>query len=217
MAALIVPAPLSGQSQAEPPEEFQRVWIVLTGGSEKVQVALRFEPDRLVIRGPDNPQEFPYAEVDLAEYSYSKHRRWKETVGAVILVGIATGGIGGAVTGIAGFFLREKKHWLTLQTEDISARLRLDKGNYKAILEALRTHLGEQKVKTLLETKESLLEPLPPSRELAGAIGREFAPPVDPMKPWKLAASKFTGGKSKMLASWGVGDSSSLVDPFMLL
>ncbi len=181
LAALIVPAPLSGQSQAELPEEFQRVRMVLPGGSEEVEVALRFEPDRLVIRGPDNPQEFPYAEVDLAEYSYSKHRRWKATAGVVILVGIATGGIGGAVAGIVSFFLREKKHWLTLQTQDGSAELRLDKRNYKAILEGLRTHLGEQKVKTLVEAREGLLEPLPRSRELARAIGRGFTSPVAPV------------------------------------
>ena len=73
------------------------------------------------------------------------------------------------------------EHWLTLQTQDGSVELRLDKRNYKAILERLRTHLGEQKVKTSVEAKEGLLEPLPRSRELAGAIGRGFTSPVAPV------------------------------------
>ena len=50
------------------------------------------------------------------------------------------------------FFMKGKKHWLTLAAERDFAVLRLDKGNYKLVLPAVEMHTG-RKVETASEEK----------------------------------------------------------------
>ena len=156
IAATITQTSLLPQTLPELPDEFKRVKMIVAVDkkSKAINVTLRFELDRLVIRpqksGSDG-KEFPYTEIDTAEYSYSRHARWKESLTSAVLLGVLTGGIG-AVVGIPLFFLKkEKRHWLTLQTRDDITVLRLDKENYEAIL--TKFNAKGVKVKTVGETK----------------------------------------------------------------
>ncbi len=162
IAAMITQTSVLPQTPPELPDQFQKVKMLIPKDkkSETIKVTLRFEPDRLVIRpqreGDD--RQFPYTGITSAEYSHSRHPRWKAGLGGAILLGLFTGGIG-AVAGILGFFLKEKRHWLTIQTQADMAVLRLDKKNYEDIL----TKLDAKgiTVETVEETKYS-----PPASDL---------------------------------------------------
>ncbi len=137
IAAMITQTSVLPQTPPELPDQFQKVKMLIPKDkkSETIKVTLRFEPDRLVIRpqreGDD--RQIPYTGINSAEYSHSMHPRWKAALGSAILLGIVTGGPG-AVVGILGFYLEEKRHWLTIQTQADMAVLRLDKKNYEDIL-----------------------------------------------------------------------------------
>jgi len=88
-------------------------------------------------------KSFPYASIKSADYSYSKHPRWKAGLGAAIVLGVFA---------LPIFFMKSKKHWLTIKTADDFAILRLDKNNYKIILPTLETSTGK-KVETVADDK----------------------------------------------------------------
>ena len=102
----------------------------------ETDVVLRLEQDRVSIRskrGGADLKTLPYTTIKSAEYGYSKSPRWKSGIGAAVAVGVFAPPI---------FFMKGKKHWLTLQTADDYAMLRLDKANYKIILPAFETRSG---------------------------------------------------------------------------
>jgi hypothetical protein len=112
-----------------PPEEFQKVRILTQEGEEskETDAVLVLEQDRLVVRAKKGGTELKFLsfrDIRSAEYSYSRHPRWKEGMGAAVAVGIFAAPI---------FFLKGKKHWLTVQTEDDYVVLRLDKNNYELV------------------------------------------------------------------------------------
>ncbi len=84
-------------------------------------------------------KSFPYESIKSAEYSNSKHPRWKAGIGAAIAVGVFA---------LPLFFMKGKKHWLTIKTGDDYAILRLDKDNYKIILPTFEARTGK-KVETV--------------------------------------------------------------------
>ena len=120
--------------------------MVSTGDSAEEQDAvLRFESDRLVIYGKGGVvlKTMPFAEIKAAEYSYSKSPRWKSGIGAAIAVGVFA---------IPIFFMKGKKHWLTIAGEHDFAVLRLDKKNYRLILPTFETRTGKR-VETVTDEK----------------------------------------------------------------
>jgi hypothetical protein len=125
----VVSADAGSETNEASVEEFQKIKI-LTQDGEKTKEAdaiLVLAHDKLVVRAKKGGLEMKslaYRDVRSAEYTYSKHPRWKEGLGAAIAVGIFAAPI---------FFLQGKKHWLTIQTDDDYAVLRLDKNNYEMV------------------------------------------------------------------------------------
>jgi hypothetical protein len=130
------------------PESFDNIGMLVPDGkkTKEENVRLKLESDRIVVeerKGGTVKKEFKYADIKSAEYSYSKHPRWKAGAGVAIAVGIFA---------LPLFFMKGKKHWLTVKTETDYAVLRLDKNNYKVILPSFETKSGK-KVETITEDK----------------------------------------------------------------
>ena len=135
-------------SQAQGPTLFQKVkWLMPSGKkSKEISVTLWFAEDKLVIRsdlGGRDVKSFPYTAIRRGDYSYSKHPRWKSGIGAAIVVGIFA---------VPVFFMKSKKHWLTVQTENDYAVLRLHKKNFLNVRAVFETMTG-LKVETVGEKK----------------------------------------------------------------
>jgi len=81
----------------------------------------------------------PYEHLDKFSYEYTKKHR--VTQGAVVMV--ASLGAGAIV-----MLTKSKSHWLYVDFHEQAAAksvvLRMDKGQYKAILEAVKTHTGKE-------------------------------------------------------------------------
>lgn len=125
-------------------ETFNKVELLVPNGekiSEK-NVRLNFLEDELQIVSATNGttlKTFKYADVKDAEYSYTKNPRWKTGLGLgaaglffppLLLVAIPLG------------FTKHRRHWLTIQTADDYAVLKLSKNNRKLILPAFESKTG---------------------------------------------------------------------------
>ena len=128
-------------------DTFTNVKLMVNTGEEadEQEAVLRFEDSSLVIygRGGAVLKSFTYADIKGAEYSYSKSPRWKSGIGAAIAVGVFA---------LPIFFMKGKKHWLTIAVEKDFAVLRLDKKNYKLILPAFEARTGKR-VEAVAEEK----------------------------------------------------------------
>ena len=91
----------------------------------------------------------PYADIKAATYSRSKHPRWKEGIGVALAVGIFA---------IPVFFMKSKKHWLTIQTDQDSHILRLGKNNFRAVTSTLEARLGKTLEKEIEGVEDKLHE-----------------------------------------------------------
>jgi len=123
---------------------FGRVKVLVPIGEkvEETDVTLRLGADRLTIttvEGNVELKNFPYSRIKEASYSYSKHPRWKEG-GKKSLVFLPV------------FFVKGKRHWLTIETEKDFAVLRLAKDNYRVVIPAFETR-SHIKVESLGEEK----------------------------------------------------------------
>ena len=97
----------------------------LVVADESIQV--RMEKSQQVL------QEIPYTDIKSVTYSRSKHRRWKSGIGAAVVGGVLAAPL---------FFMKGKKHWLTVEAGEDQLGLRLDKNNYDVILDALEDKSG---------------------------------------------------------------------------
>ena len=125
-------------ARARPAQEFQKIKLLSQDGekTKETDAILVLDRDRLVVRAKKGRSELKtlaYRDIRIAEYSYSKHPRWKEGLGTAIAVGIFAAPI---------FFLKGKKHWLTVQTDDDYAVLRLDKKNYELVCSSFTAASG---------------------------------------------------------------------------
>lgn len=123
-----------------PPQQFDNVKLMVSTGGEakETEALLKLEDGKLVVQSKKEGallKEIAYDDIKAAQYSYSRHPRWKEGIGFAVAVGVFAAPI---------FFMKGKKHWLTLQTADDYALLRLDKNNYQIIILALETKGGVQ-------------------------------------------------------------------------
>ena len=128
-------------------DTFTNVKLMVNTGerAEEQDAVLRFDDGSLVIYGKGGTvlKSFTYAEIKGAQYSYSKSPRWKSGIGAAIAVGVFA---------LPIFFMKGKKHWLTIAVEKDFAVLRLDKKNYKLILPAFEARTGKR-VEAVAEEK----------------------------------------------------------------
>ena len=145
MAANSQPSTASGRT---PVKMFKDVDLMVPKGdkSESKSVRMLFDGQYLVIDadgGEKIYKEFPYANIVSAEYSYSSSPRWKTAIGAAVLIGVFA---------LPIFFMKGRKHWLTIKTANDFAILRLDKDNYKMILATFETTVGK-KIETVGDEK----------------------------------------------------------------
>jgi hypothetical protein len=125
-------------------ETFEKVEILIPNGekiSEK-SVRLRFLLEELQIEATADRKllkTFKYAEIEDAEYSYTKNPRWKTGLGLsaasllfppLFLIAIPIG------------FSKHRRHWLTIRSGNDYAVLKLSKNNRKLILPAFETKTG---------------------------------------------------------------------------
>ena len=121
-------------------------YLTLEGKTSKLDARLVLDPGlrELVVTDEDHPglatfARIPYDAITSISYSRSKHPRWK--LGAGLLVPLS-------VFAIPFFFLKGKKHWLTVTYTGVPEHpegflyLRLDKDNYRPIIGALEGQTG---------------------------------------------------------------------------
>ncbi len=136
-AALAVLASLLAQAVASA-DTFRNVKLMVNTGekAEEQDAVLHFGEDAVTVYGKGGAilKTFKYADIKGGEYSYSKSPRWKSGIGAAIAVGVFA---------LPVFFMKGKKHWLTIAAEKDFAVLRLDKKNYKLILPAFEARTGK--------------------------------------------------------------------------
>lgn len=91
-------------------------------------------------------KEFNFADVKSADYSYSK-KPLLSTGGAiatVIFLGLLS---------LPFLFMKKKQHWLSVRTENDYVVMRLDKNNFRQIINEFETH--QVKVTTVNEDESS--------------------------------------------------------------
>ncbi len=128
-------------------------WLSQNGNrTREIQTRVRFGADAVEIASADGKTVFKtikYSEIKTAEYSYTKHPRWKSGLGLsatslifppMLLVSIPLG------------FTKHRRHWLTIQTEKDYAVLQLSKGTRKIFIPAFET-FSSVKVEALGENK----------------------------------------------------------------
>jgi hypothetical protein len=123
-------------------ETYEKIEILSPDGENirEIDVRVRFNKDSLEIEATKTKEiikKFNYAEIQSAEYSYTKKPRWKTGLGLgaasmiflpLLLVAIPIG------------FTKHKRHWLTVRTGNDFAVLKLSKSNRKMFIPAFETH-----------------------------------------------------------------------------
>jgi hypothetical protein len=109
------------------------------GQQTHADLIFRESTKSLVVRRSDTTvAEVPYAEIDKLSYDYSKHHRI--TSGAIVMV--ASIGAGAIV-----MLTKSKSHWFTVDYHEGAAAkslvLRLDKSEYKKVLETAKAQTGK--------------------------------------------------------------------------
>jgi hypothetical protein len=129
-------------------DQFHNIKLMVSTGEKAspTDAVLVLDKDRLLLQsknGRATLKSFPYTSIKSAEYSYSKSPRWKSGAVAALAVGVFA---------IPLFFMKGKRHWLTVGAEGDFALMQLDKSNYKIILPAFEARTGF-KVVTVAEEK----------------------------------------------------------------
>lgn len=78
-------------------------------------------------------KEFNYADVKSADYSYSK-KPLLSTGGAIATVLLL------GVLSLPFLFMKKKQHWLSVRTENDYVVMRLDKNNFRQVINEFETH-----------------------------------------------------------------------------
>lgn len=112
-------------------------YLVSTGGKPvEVKAQLVFADGSIQVQGNRDGgvlQELSYADIQAATYSKSKHPRWKAGLAVALAINVFA---------LPVFFMKSKKHWLTMQGEGQHAVFRLSKKNYHLVIAAVESHTG---------------------------------------------------------------------------
>ena len=153
------PTHLAQEKEPKQRETFDKAELLSVRGdrTESTPVRLRFDSDSLIVESRKTGATLltlKYSDIVSAEYSYSKHPRWK--------AGVATAAAATVVClpllilalpiAIPLAFSKSKRHWLTIRMEGQYAVLKLDKTNRKLVLPALEVRTGKR-VEALGESK----------------------------------------------------------------
>ena len=123
-------------------DQFHNIKLMVSTGEEAkpTDAILVLDKEALIVRskkGGATLKSLPYASIKSAEYSYSKSPRWKSGAVAALAIGVFA---------IPLFFMKGKKHWLTIGGDGDFALMQLDKSNYKIILPAFEARTGHNVV-----------------------------------------------------------------------
>ncbi|MEK7831525.1 MAG: hypothetical protein AAB401_10600, partial [Acidobacteriota bacterium] len=143
---------------AKSPEVFEKVELLVLNGKkvEKLTVLVRLEGKSLIVESKKSGEvvkNFGYDEIKSAEYSYSRHPRWKTGAGTAAAVGGAAAIVSPLLliavvpwmaipAGVMMAKSKSKRHWLTIKTGNDYAVLRLDKSISKLVIPAIETRAG---------------------------------------------------------------------------
>jgi len=158
LTTISTPKLFAQDKSAKSADVFDKVEMLSIRGdkADKVSVRLRLEADSLILESRKTGtvlKNFKYSDIKSAEYSYSKHPRWKAGVGTAagsLLAGPLF--ILALPIAIPLAFSKSKRHWLTITGEQDYVVLKLDKNNRKVILPAFEVH-SHIKVEALGESK----------------------------------------------------------------
>lgn len=122
---------------------FRKVKMMLQDGDKTFQkpVVVIFSEGSMIINDKYGKlaKEFDYADIEHAEYSYSKSPRWKTGLGMgaaglafppLLLIAIPLG------------FTKHRRHWLTVRTNEDYAVLKLSKSTRKLFIPTFETRSG---------------------------------------------------------------------------
>jgi hypothetical protein len=121
--------------QAQPNPLSYPVKLVVSEG-EKIKeqdAALIFDSGRLVVRSRGSALDlkaFPYSAIRTVAYSYSSHPLYRTSSGPT------------AIFAIPLFFVKGKKHWLSIRAGEDFGVVRMEKENYTSIISALELRAG---------------------------------------------------------------------------
>ena len=106
------------------------------GKRDLVRSDIHVYDDRIEILKHGKPQvleTMAYDRIKEAQYSFSKSPRWKSGAGAAVVIGVFA---------IPLFFMKGKKHWLTIQQEGDYVVLKLDKKIHRELIAAFEAKSG---------------------------------------------------------------------------
>ena len=161
LLAVVLGCAPTGVAQEKPSKAadvFEKVEMLVPRGdeTERVKVRLRLGADSLVVESRKTGavlKTLPYGEIKGAEYSYSKHPRWKAGVGtAAGSLLVAPLFLLALPIAIPLAFSKSKRHWLTVRGERDYVVLKLEKDSRKLILPAFEVRSGVS-VEALGESK----------------------------------------------------------------
>ena len=119
LAELNHPEPLPPPYATLPSEQFDQAKLLLPDGDKykETDVSLRFMPEGIYIdsrKDHDGLRVVRYEQIQYCEYAYAERRN------------------------INSLFKKRKHHWLTVYAATEKLILRLDEGNYQAVLQAMK-------------------------------------------------------------------------------
>lgn len=158
LALSLIPKCVAQEKNLQATDTFEKVKMLdLRGGeADEIQVRILLKEASLTIESRKTNRilkDFKYSDIKSAEYSYSKHPRWKAGIGTaagallyppVLLLALPVA--------IPLGFSKSKRHWLTIRTENDYAVLRLDGERRRLLLPAFEVRSGI-KVEALGENK----------------------------------------------------------------
>lgn len=116
------------------PVEYEAEMLMTNGKNvDEEEIKIVFGDDTVTFKAKNdaNTKTFKYSDIKLAEYSYSKKRRY--TTGAIL-------GLAVSVFLLPLMFTKSKKHWMTIQTEKDFVQLKLKKSNFRMVIPSFETH-----------------------------------------------------------------------------
>lgn len=119
---------------AQTSQQFDAEMLVSNGkNQDEESISIQFGETTVTFasKKPGLSKTFNYADIKMAEYSYSKKPRY--TTGAVL-------GLAVTIFLLPLMFTKSKKHWMTIQTEKDYVVLKLKKSNYRLITPSFETH-----------------------------------------------------------------------------
>ena len=134
LAALVLAAPSVSLANS------YEVELVVQSGmkSKETDAVLGFADDTFSVtpdksKYKEHSKTFAFDQIKTADYSYSKKPMLSGggAVATAILIGVFA---------IPFFFMKKKNHWITVQTEDQFAVMKVKKSNYRAIMAEFETH-----------------------------------------------------------------------------